>query len=55
MTEEGVPRVYPGYDLQMIITTNSDRGKYVMTEEGVHRVYQGVRLTDDYDHKLRPW
>ncbi|XP_022331682.2 VWFA and cache domain-containing protein 1-like [Crassostrea virginica] len=29
--------------------------RYVMTEDGVIRVYPGVRLTDDYDHKLRPW
>nr|XP_034308982.1 VWFA and cache domain-containing protein 1-like [Crassostrea gigas] len=29
--------------------------RYVMTEDGVQRQYPGVRLTDDYDHKLRPW
>ncbi|XP_034314932.2 VWFA and cache domain-containing protein 1 isoform X1 [Magallana gigas] len=29
--------------------------RYVMTENGVTRVYPGVRLTDDYDYKLRPW
>lgn len=29
--------------------------RYVMTEDGVQRIYPGVRLTDDYDHKLRPW
>uniref|UniRef100_K1QK79 VWFA and cache domain-containing protein 1 n=1 Tax=Magallana gigas TaxID=29159 RepID=K1QK79_MAGGI len=28
--------------------------RYVMTEDGVQRQYPGVRLTDDYDHKLRP-
>ena len=41
-------------------TTSRDEAPYVvwrylMTEEGVARVYPGVRLTDDYDHKLRPW
>lgn len=29
--------------------------RYVMTEDGVQRMYPGVRLTDDYDHKLRTW
>ena len=29
--------------------------RYVMTEDGVQRMYPGVRLTNDYDHKLRPW
>ncbi|XP_061177706.1 VWFA and cache domain-containing protein 1-like [Saccostrea echinata] len=29
--------------------------RYVMTEAGIERIYPGVRLPDDYDHKLRPW
>lgn len=29
--------------------------RYVATQDGVMRVYPGVRLTDDYDYKLRPW
>ncbi|XP_062591885.1 VWFA and cache domain-containing protein 1-like [Saccostrea cucullata] len=29
--------------------------RYIMTEDGVQRIYPGVRLTNDYDHKIRPW
>ncbi|XP_078333915.1 VWFA and cache domain-containing protein 1-like isoform X2 [Crassostrea virginica] len=29
--------------------------RYIATVDGIVRVYPGVRLTDDYDHKLRPW
>lgn len=29
--------------------------RYVLTEDGVIRMYPGIRLKDDYDHKLRPW
>nr|XP_022294872.1 VWFA and cache domain-containing protein 1-like isoform X2 [Crassostrea virginica] len=29
--------------------------RYIATEDGIVRVYPGVRLTDDYDQKLRPW
>ncbi|XP_061178007.1 VWFA and cache domain-containing protein 1-like [Saccostrea echinata] len=29
--------------------------RYIMTEDGVQRIYPGIRLTNDYDHKIRPW
>nr|XP_034337034.1 VWFA and cache domain-containing protein 1 [Crassostrea gigas]XP_034337496.1 VWFA and cache domain-containing protein 1 [Crassostrea gigas]XP_034337917.1 VWFA and cache domain-containing protein 1 [Crassostrea gigas] len=29
--------------------------RYVATQNGVMRNYPGIRLTDDYDYKLRPW
>lgn len=29
--------------------------RYVATQDGVMRNYPGIRLTDDYDYKLRPW
>ncbi|XP_065942394.1 VWFA and cache domain-containing protein 1 isoform X1 [Magallana gigas] len=49
------------YPLEKFWTTTSSEEapylvwRYVMTEDGVIRSYPGIRVKDDYDHKLRPW
>ncbi|XP_034328195.2 VWFA and cache domain-containing protein 1 isoform X2 [Magallana gigas] len=49
------------YPLEKFWTTTSKKEapylawRYVMTEDGVIRTYPGIRLKDDYNHKLRTW
>eukprot|EP00105_Crassostrea_gigas_P035327 XP_019919475.1 PREDICTED: VWFA and cache domain-containing protein 1 [Crassostrea gigas] len=49
------------YPLEKFWTTTSKKEapylawRYVMTEDGVIRTYPGIRLEDDYNHKLRTW
>ncbi|XP_048728643.2 VWFA and cache domain-containing protein 1-like [Ostrea edulis] len=46
---EGFWKTYSSRDAPYLVW------RYIMTEDGVERIFPGVRLTDDYDHKLRPW